>query len=202
MKTIHTQWWWWSQWWWRWWQSQWWWWLWWHNWGRVQKHVVTIIEYSYAQKRLSIRLIDKLKLEVNDWVGMGGGGGGGGWVPKLPRPRAPHPPNLPQVQSTQIISNHCHSTPVKRRRDTDTKLPRTGNTIPDDEWKYDLWNNRNPNDCRRMIKAAAGPQIRMVMPRKYDFCLGGNWEAAPYRNPFLHRGTWLSLASQGPSRVM
>ena len=33
------------------------------------------------------------------------------------------------------------------------------------------------------------------------FCLGGNWEAAPYRNPFLHRGIWLSLASQGPSRV-
>ena len=63
-------------------------------------------------------------------LGWEGEGGMGAQTSQAP---GTSPPNLPQVQSTQIISNHCHSTPVKRRRDTDTKLPRTGNTIPDDE---------------------------------------------------------------------
>ena len=165
------------------------------------------------------------KMEVNDWGAQ-----------NFPGPRQ----SSPTSQSTQIISNQCHSqqqncyrkyhlftlqqivanwtnlwhnlthfvrlwytvihcetlqaNPPKSlqiivtQRDSNVaatqipNCPRTGNTIRDDEWKYDLWNNRNPNDCRRMIKGAA-PQIQMVMPRKCDFCLGGNWEAAPYRNP-------------------
>ena len=85
-----------------------------------------------------------------------------------------NPPKSLQIIVTQRDSNVA-ATQIPN-------CPRTGNTIPDDEWKYDLWNNRNPNDCRRMIKGTA-PQIQMVMQRKYDFCLGGNWEAAPYRNP-------------------
>ena len=94
-------------------------------------------------------------------------------APGAPTPH-PNPPKSFQIIVTPLTSNGA-ATQIQN-------CSATGNTIHDDEWKYDLWNNRNPNDCRRMIKATA-PQIQMVMQRKYDFCLGGNWEAAPYRNP-------------------